>query len=554
MDNLKKVTINGVVEEYPEGTLLVDIAKKWQHTEKYDIVLAIRNNRLCELSNEITDDCEIEFITATDKSGLQTYKRSLTLLMLKSFYSVMGRDKVERIYVDFSISNGYYCKVTSDVVLTEELLARVEKKMREIIAEDAPITKRTLNTSDAAELYSKHGMHDKAKLFKFRRNSKANLYTLKGFEDYYYGYMVPSAGYLKYFKLHLFDEGFVLGMPKRRNPDIVPDFVPQQKLFKVLQESTSWSELLEVDTVGDLNEQITKGNIKDIMLVQEALQESKLSHLANKIVENRDKKFIMIAGPSSSGKTTFSHRLAIQLKAHGLKPHPIPVDDYFVNRIDTPLDEEGKPDFETLEAIDVKRFNEDMSALARGERVEMPTYNFITGKREYKGNYLQLGKGDILIIEGIHCLNDELSASLPMESKFKIYISALTQLNIDEHNRISTTDCRLIRRMIRDARTRGSSAENTIEMWNSVRRGEDKYIFPYQESADVMFNSALVYELSVLKQYAEPLLFGISPDSPSYLEAKRLLKFLDYFLGVDSEDVPKNSLLREFLGGSTFHN
>jgi len=310
---------------------------------------------------------------------------------------------------------------------------------------------------------------------------------------------------------------------------------------------------MNVDTVGALNDVIAHGGINDLILVQEAFQEKKIAEIAAKIKASPDKKFIMIAGPSSSGKTTFSHRLSIQLMTYGLKPHPIAVDNYFVNRDDTPLDENGNPNFECLEAIDVEQFNKDMTSLLRGEKVELPEFNFKSGKREYKGNYKQLGKDDILVIEGIHCLNDKLSYSLPKSSKFKIYISALTALNVDEHNRIATTDGRIIRRMVRDARTRGTKAAETIAMWSSVRKGENENIFPYQEEADVMFNSALIYELAVLKQYVEPILFGIDRESKEYIEAKRLLKFLDYFVGVNSEEVPKNSILREFIGGSCFN-
>ena len=309
---------------------------------------------------------------------------------------------------------------------------------------------------------------------------------------------------------------------------------------------------MEVDTVGALNDVISHGGITDLILVQEALQEKKIAEIAEQIAVDDSKKFVMIAGPSSSGKTSFSHRLSIQLRTHGLKPHTIALDNYFKDRKDTPLDEDGNYNFECLEAIDTKQFNEDMTALLEGKRVELPEFNFLLGKREYNGDYRQLGPDDILVIEGIHGLNEKMSYSLPKESKFKIYISALTQLNIDEHNRISTTDGRLIRRMVRDARTRGASAKHTISMWPSVRRGEDQYIFPFQEEADVMFNSALIYELAVLKPYAESILFGIPKDVPEYVEAKRLLKFLDYFIGVSTEEIPKNSLMREFVGGSIF--
>ena len=332
----------------------------------------------------------------------------------------------------------------------------------------------------------------------------------------------------------------------------IPEFKPEVKIFQVQKESQEWAEKMDISYVGDLNDRITREGIRSILLVQEALQEAKISKIAGDIAESGNKKFIMIAGPSSSGKTTFSHRLSVQLMAHGMKPHPIAVDNYFKNREDTPLDEFGEKNYECLEALDVEQFNKDMLALLRGERVEMPVFNFKTGSREYKGDYLELGSEDVLVIEGIHGLNEKLSHALPSENKYKIYISALTQLNIDEHNRIPTTDGRLIRRIVRDARTRGTTAKETIARWPSVRRGEEANIFPYQEQADVMFNSALVYELACLKLYAEPLLFGIAKGEPEYLEAKRLLKFLDYFVAVPSEEIPKNSLLREFVGGSCF--
>ena len=401
-------------------------------------------------------------------------------------------------------------------------------------------------------MFHKHRMYDKEQLFRYRRVSRVNLYRIDTFEDYFYGYMANHTGYIRYFDLKPYDEGFVLELPEREKPDVIPPFLPEEKIFRVQKESQEWVEKLNISCVGDLNDRITKEGIRNILLVQEALQEAKISNIARKICETGNKKFVMIAGPSSSGKTTFSHRLSIQLTAHGMKPHPIAVDNYFVNREHTPLDEYGEKDYECLQAIDVEQFNQDMLALLRGDRVELPVYNFKTGQREYRGDFLQLGKEDVLVIEGIHCLNDKLSYALPVENKFKIYISALTQLNVDEHNRIPTTDGRLIRRIVRDARTRGISAKDTIARWPSVRRGEEANIFPFQEQADVMFNSALVYELACLKLYAEPLLFGIDKKEPEYIEAKRLLKFFDYFVAVPSEDVPHNSILREFVGGSCF--
>ena len=463
-----------------------------------------------------------------------------------------GHGKIRKVVLHFSVSSGYYYTIDGDVKITPEFLADVKAYMMELAERQIPIRKRSVGTSEAIEIFHRHHMYDKEKLFHFRRGSRVNIYSLEEFEDYFYGYMVNHTGYLKYFELYPFDEGLVLQLPDKDEPEKVPPFKPWIKLFQVQKESGNWGEMIGADAVGDLNEQISQKGANELILIAEALQEAKISQIADRIANDRSKKFIMIAGPSSSGKTTFSHRLSIQLSAHGLKPHPIAVDNYFVNREDTPLDEEGNYNFECLEAIDVKQFNEDMTALLRGEQVSMPSFNFKTGMREYRGDSLRLGPEDVLVIEGIHCLNDKLSFSLPDESKFRIYISALTQINIDEHNRIPTTDGRLIRRIVRDARTRGASAKATIAMWNSVRRGEEENIFPYQESADVMFNSALIYELAVLKLYAEPLLFSIQPGEPEYNEAKRLLKFLDYFVSVPSEAIPHNSILREFVGGGCF--
>lgn len=553
MAEICNVTVGGELKQYNEGISYTEIAKDFQDQYDSPIVLVLKNGKLTELFKKVTSDCKIEFLTTKTSPGIEAYRRSATLIMLKAFYDVVGNKNINKISVQYSLSKGYYCTLNSKVKLNQELIDKVKIRMNEIVAENAQINKRTIGTTSAIDLFNRHRMYDKEKLFKYRRASKVNIYSLKGFEDYFYGYMVPNTGYVKYFDLFLYDEGFVLQLPTKENPNVVPEFKPQKKLFSVLKESEKWSETLKIDTVGALNEQISQGNIKDIILVAEALQEKKIAEIATMIAESKDKKFIMIAGPSSSGKTSFSHRLSIQLKANGLNPHPIGVDDYFVNRDITPRDENGNYNFEVLEALDVEQFNKDMLELLDGKTVKMPTYNFITGKREYKGNTLTLGKDDILVIEGIHGLNDKLSYALPKNSKFKIYISALTQLNIDEHNRIPTTDGRLIRRMVRDARTRGISAEETIARWQSVRNGEESYIFPFQEEADVMFNSALIYELSVLKQFAEPLLFGIPSTSPEYVEAKRLLKFLDYFLGVNTEDIPKNSLVREFAGGSCFN-
>ena len=509
-----KVVIAGETRMYPEGTTYREIVDESDiHTEA-PVILVMVNGKLRELQKRLKSDCTLEFVTTKDHIGFETYKRSVCLVLLRAIYDVAGRENVDKVMIHYSVGNGYYFTMEGKAALDQDFLDKVKLQMHKLADECTPIGKRSVNTDEAVALFHKHRMYDKEKLFRFRRVSKVNIYNIGYYDDYFYGYMADHAGYVQYFDLKLYDEGFVLELPERKNPSVIPPFQPQDKIFHVQKESQEWAEKMDISYVGDLNDRITKEGISNILLVQEALQEAKISDIAQRIVSEGNKKFIMIAGPSSSGKTSFSHRLSIQLTAHGMKPHPIGVDNYFKNREDTPFDEFGEKNYECLEAIDVEQFNKDMLALLNGERVELPVFNFKTGLREYKGDFLQLGKDDVLVIEGIHGLNDKLSYALPAESKFKIYISALTQLNIDEHNRIPTTDGRLIRRIVRDARTRGTSAKETIARWPSVRRGEEANIFPYQEEADVMFNSALVYELACLKVYAEPLLFGIDKSEP----------------------------------------
>lgn len=546
------VTIQGETKQYTEGISYGDIVKEYEGTTEAPVILVMADGRLRELHKHLKSDCEIRFVTTKDPIGHKTYCRSATMILLKAIYDVAGQENIDKVVIHYSIGDGYYFTMKGPMELTQDFIDRVKAQMHKIVDANLPIVKRSVSTSEAVALFHKHHMYDKELLFNYRRGSKVNLYSIESFEDYFYGFMANHTGFIKTFDLFLYEGGFVLQLPTQKEPDKVPEFKPREKVFHVQKESQEWGDKLDIATVGELNEKVTRGGIQDILLIQEAMQEAKISEIAARIASERNKKFVMIAGPSSSGKTTFSHRLSIQLAAHGMKPHPIAVDNYFVDRHLTPVDEFGEKNFECLEAIDVEKFNEDMLALLDGKRVEMPVFNFKTGTREYKGDFLQLEKDDVLVIEGIHGLNDKLSYALPKESKFKIYISALTQLNIDEHNRIPTTDGRLLRRIVRDARTRGASAKDTIAMWDSVRRGEERNIFPYQESADVMFNSALIYELAVLKLYAEPQLFSISPEEPEYEEAKRLLKFLDYFLPVPGDDIPNNSLIREFIGGGCF--
>lgn len=547
-----RVTIEGMEKEYPAGISFEEVAREYQAQYDNQIALVIADGKIRELMKTVEKDCTVTFLTLKDDIGHKTYVRTSIMLLMKATYDIIGLNNIEKIKVEFAVGQGYYCSMKGNFKVDRTLVEKINVRMLQLIQNKTPISKKAYPTEEAIELFRKHHMEDKVKLFRYRRSSLVNVYCMDGYYDYYYGYMLPNAGYVPYFNLITYDDGMMMLLPDKKNPVQLEYFEPREKLFYTLLHSSKWCEQMNIDTVGELNDEICQGRLNELILVQEALQEQRIGEIAQEIVNRSGVKFVMIAGPSSSGKTTFSHRLSIQLRSHGLKPHPIAVDDYFVEREATPRDENGDYNFECLEAIDVETFNRDMRALLNGERVELPTFNFKTGHREYKGNYRQLGEDDILVIEGIHGLNDKMSHSLPTESKYKIYISALTSLNVDEHNRIPTTDGRLLRRMVRDARTRGASAKRTIEMWPSVRRGEEENIFPFQESADAMFNSALIYELSVLKQYAEPLLFSIGKDEPEYYEAKRLLKFLEYFLGMSSEDLPKNSIVREFVGGSCF--
>lgn len=556
-----------------ESDTLEAVADRFKDYYEDDIILGIVNGRLRELNKKIKSDCELSFVTTADRDGRRTYRRSVVLLLQRAIYDVYG--SMTQLHVMHSLGEGYYCQLEKAVEcadsqqqkhssdnqggsensvqsVTEHDIDLIVCSMHSLVEKDLPITKHSAKTQFAEQLFKEKGLHDKERLLHYRRSSRVNLYELDGVVDYFYGFMAPSTGMLKYFDIVPYESGFVLLFPGACSRSIEP-LVTSNKLFHTLDDSREWSKMLGIGTIGSLNDAIAAGRGQEIMLLQEALMEQKIGNLAAQIASDDKKKFVMIAGPSSSGKTSFANRLSIQLIAKGRKPHPLSLDDYYVDREFCPKNPDGSFDFECLESIDVKLFNEDMNRLLKGEAVDMPSFNFKTGKREYRGRKLVLGPDDILVIEGIHGLNDRLSQLIPPEHKFKIYISALTQLNIDEHNPLSTTDERLIRRIVRDARTRGTNAMETIAMWPSVRKGERENIFPFQEQADVMFNSALVYELAVLKVYAEPLLFGIERDCPEYLEAKRLLKLLDYFLPMPADGIPNNSLLREFVGGSCFN-
>lgn len=553
MDNFYTVTVDGTHAQYPAGTTYLHIAQDVQPAYSHDILLVERDGKLCELSEPLDRDCTLKMITMQEKPGMQTYERSAIFLMLKAFDDVVGRDRIERICVEYSVSHSLFITAKGSFQLDKSLLEQVESRMRQLAAQALPIQKHSIPTDDAIAMFQERKLYDKAKLLSCRIQSRVNYYSLEDFADYFYGYMVPHTGYVMHFQLELFSSGFILRLPDSENPEQLAPFHPSLKVFQSLYNGERKSEALHISNVADLNEVICQGNATQIILTHEAMMEKKIGDIAEQIAQRKDVRFVMIAGPSSSGKTTFSHRLSTQLMACGLHPHAIATDNYFLNRDKTPIDKDGKHDFESLKAIDVEQFNQDMTRLLQGETVELPRFNFKKGMREYNGDTLTLGATDVLVIEGIHCLNDAFSYSLPKESKFKIYTSCLTTLNVDDHNRIPTTDARLLRRIQRDAMTRGYSARATIQMWPSVRRGEESNIFPFQDSADIVFNSALIYEIALLKPYIEPLLFGVPKDCPEYLEAKRLLKFLSYFLPLPADNVPTTSLLREFIGGGCYH-
>ncbi len=546
-----KITINGAEKEFEKGTSFEDIAKEYQQFYDERIAAVIFNGKIRELMKSAKKDGVLSFVTIKDNIGFKTMRRTATMILIKAVMDVTGGKNKVTTKVEFTIGNGLYCTLRGANV-TRDLVKKISDRFSEIVEAALPITKKVYPLDEAIEIFKKQGMNDKVSLLKYRRSSEINVYKLDGFYDYFYGYMLPNTSYIDKFKIQKYHDGILMTLPTKKNPNKLIVSEPREKLFSTMALASDWGSMMGIENVGDLNDMVCAGRINEMILVQEALQERRIGEIALDIFKRLDVKFVMIAGPSSSGKTSFANRLSIQLRSIGMNPHPISLDNYFVDREKTPLNEDGTYNFECLEALDVEQFNEDMTKLLRGERVEMPEFNFISGKREMNGEFLQLGKNDVLVIEGIHGLNEKMSYALPAESKYKIYISALTTLSIDDHNRIATTDGRLLRRIVRDARTRGASAKRTISMWGSVRAGEEANIFPFQEEADAMFNSAQIYELAVIKPFAEPLLFSIAKDEPEYYEAKRLLKFLDYFVTVDDAMLPRNSICREFVGGSCF--
>lgn len=545
-----KVNIEGKYFTFPKGISLEEILEEVDLYDKRIVVAAIVNNRLSDLTDTIEENSRIRYLTINDEVGNRIYRRSLYLVMTKAIQELYPSS---RLLIEHSLSNGIYCELKKDRPLSSRDLAMIKEKMMEYVNRDVPIRKLVKSKSELMEIYKKQGYLDKVEMLGFLERDEYTVYELEGNFDYYFYNLVPRTGILDRFDLHLQMPGFILLHPKRGKPYEVPEYVEQEKLAEAFHEFERWGEIIGVATVSDLNKIIKKGKFKDLVNIMEALHEKKIARIADQIAEEKDKnKIILIAGPSSSGKTTFAQRLSIQLRVNGINPVSISTDDYFVDREKTPRDENGEYDFESIEAIDLELLNEDLLALLQGEKVEIPTFNFLTGRREYRGNYIQVDREHPIIIEGIHSLNDRLTEFIPENNKFKIYISALTQINIDRHNRIPTTDNRLLRRMVRDNFFRNRSAASTLEWWPAVRKGEEMNIFPFQENADVMFNSGIVYELAILKKYATPLLKQITPEDEYYYQAERLLELLDCFLPMDEDAVPGNSILREFIGGSIF--
>lgn len=549
MSDIVKVTVEGIQSiDVKKGTTVLEVLKSGK--KPGDPLVAIVNGEVTELKQRIEQDATVVPLNIINRIAYATYARSVNYLFILAVKETLNCVDVA---VDHAINNEIYGELKCSTEITPEDIEKVKAKMEEMIKEDSPIEKIKVPKSEAVKIFESYGMEDKLRLLKYAPEGMISLYKCRGVYDYFYGPMVPSLGYLEVFDLKHMPSGFLIMLPNKKEIDKIPEFKELPKLRSVYRETKEWAKILDIFNVGSINDKIVSGEIKDVILVGEGLHEKKISRIADHIYENREKqKIVLIAGPSSSGKTTFSKRLSIQLKVLGLKPYNISADDYFVGRDQTPVDENGEFDFESIEAVDVELLNKDLLEIIGGKEVELPRFNFLTGEREYRGDNYKMEDESIIIIEGIHSLNEKMTHSVPKENKYKIYVSALTQLNLDNHNSLYVSDVRTLRRMIRDNRSRGSDAENTLLMWPSVRAGEEKNIFPYQEEADVMFNSTIVYEVSVLKKYAEPLLEAIPLESPAYTDASRMLRLLRFFQVLDESLIPDNSIIREFIGGSCF--
>lgn len=540
---------NQKTQAFATGSSLYEIYKGFDLQMPYGVVSAKVNNRVEGLNFKVYHNKDVEFLDISSESGLRTYVRSLCFVLCKAVEDLYPNGQ---ILLEHPVSKGYYCSLRIGKEIALEDVTRIKKRMEEIIAENIPFHRIEEHTEDAIRLFKEKGMTDKVKLLQTTGRLYTNYYKLGNSVDYYYGSLLPSTGHIKLFDLVKYYDGLLLRFPNRKNPSTLGEMVKQEKMLEVFKENRKWQEIMEVSTVGDINQAIQAGHATDLINVAEALQEKRIARIADDICQRKDIKVVLISGPSSSGKTTFSKRLSVQLMANGRYPYPISLDDYFVDREHTPRDENGDYDYESLYALDLELFNSHLEALVKGETIEIPRFNFTTGKRENSGNFLKLKDNMIIILEGIHALNPELTPHIAEENKYRIYVSALTTVSLDNHNYIPTTDNRLLRRIIRDYNYRGYSAEETIKRWPSVRAGEEKWIFPYQENADAMFNSALLFELSVLKSHVDPILYQVPESSPAFSEACRLRRFMEYFIPVPDHDLPPTSLLREFLGGSSF--
>ena len=543
-----QIDYKGIIIDVKKGTQVKDLLHKEINTNRDDIIACKFNNEVKRLSYKIEKNGNLDLIYLTDKDGMRVYKRGLIYIISKAFNELFPE---ALITINYQLYNSMFFNVYN-LKITDEVIERVDRRAREIIEKDLPIEKRCMSKEEAKGFYEKNNTLKGRLQLDIKEKKEVTLYYCEDYFNYFYGVLPISTGLIKNFEIIKYDDGVLIRYPDEKNPNKLIDFKETPKLYNTLKEYENVHKILGIDTLYKLNKIIETDRIKEYILLDEALHEKKIAKIADEIIKNNNIKLITIAGPSSSGKTTFSKRLELQLKINGLKPVTISVDNYFVEREETPLDENGKYDFECIEAIDTKLLNEDIIKLLNGEEIQAPTFNFHTGRKEYKGNTMKLAKDEVLVMEGIHCLNDNLTYLIPKEQKYKIYISALTVLNIDYYNRISTTDTRLIRRIVRDNQFRGYSAEHTLEMWESVKKGELKNIFKFQEQADIMFNSSLIYELAVLKKYAIPLLNQISPKSPTYSEAKRILSLLKYFKDIPDDNIPSQSLLREFIGNSIF--
>lgn len=550
-----KVTIHctntNTYKDFPAGVNLIEVLKGFDVKPQFKIVASRVNNKVEPLDYNVFHNKTVSFVDLIEPSGMRTYVRSLCFLLAKAVAEIFPN---AQLHIEHPISLGYYCKINKVDNINQEMVEALKSKMQEYIDADMRFERVEEETEKVVKMFRERGFEDKALLLETSGDLYSQYYKLNGSVDYFYGCLVPSTGYIDLFGLEIYNNGLLLRVPNRKNPVELEPIIPQDKMYSVYQEQLNFLNIIGLNNVGDMNKANQKGMMPGIIKVSEALQEKTIANIATEIATRAQDgvKVVLVSGPSSSGKTTFRMRLEVQLMTNLIKPVGLSLDDYFVDREMTPLDEDGAYDFESLYALDIPKFNEDLSKLLTGEEIELPSFNFTTGKREYKGHTLKLDEHSILVIEGIHALNPDLTNSIPDYQKFKVYVSALTTISLDNHNWIPTTDNRLLRRLIRDYRYRSYSAIDTLSRWPSVRKGEDKWIFPYQENADVMFNSAMLYEFAALRRYAEPILSQVPNNAPEYAEAHRLLKFLKYFNYISDRELPPTSLLREFLGGSSF--